>query len=142
MEIDSILYSDKYCGRVFKGTHAIDALTSFEPGCYVVNLAPSNHPGLHWVAVFSLSGRDDVEYFDSAGQRAPPQLVQWWQSNFIQNPCVLQGPTTDVCGQYTIYYLTHRSWGRSMKSILSSFTSNTYHNDLIVYDFVNTNFRS
>ena len=104
LEIDSILYSDKYCDRVFKGTHAIDALPQFEPGCYVVNLAPSNHPGIHWVAVFSLTGRDDVEYFDSAGQPAPSQLVQWWQSSFIQNPCPLQDANTDVCGQYIIWH--------------------------------------
>ena len=63
-------------------------------------------PKIYTTAVFSLKSRDDVEYFDSVGQRAPPQSVQWWQSNFIQNPYDLQGPTTDVCGQYKIHYLT------------------------------------
>ena len=67
VEIDNILYSDKYCGRMFKGTQAINALPPFEPGCYVVNLAPSNHPGLHCVAVFSLTGQDEVEYWCNGG---------------------------------------------------------------------------
>ena len=137
IQIDNILFGDKICGPIFNGTHAIDALPTFGYGCYVINLAPSSHPGTHWVAVFcDTVGR--VEYFDSAGRGAPNSFIKWWgpHRDFITNPYTLQHSTSDVCGQYTIFYLIHRCRGTTMRTILYSFTSNKNRNDRMVYDFV------
>lgn len=137
LQLDDILYNDKYCGPVFHGTHAIDEIPKFQYGCYVINLAPSSHPGTHWVAVFH--EKDQIEYFDSTGNHPSNTLICWWGHKrlFTTNPYTLQSPYTDVCGQYTVYFLVHRCRGIRMRTILNSFTSNKIHNDEMVRDFVN-----
>ena len=143
IEIDRILFSDKYCGPIFHGTYAIDELPSFQHGCFVVNLAPSSHPGTHWVTIYKdIIGH--VEYFDSGAKDPPGQLIEWWgrRKKFVKNPYVLQNAYTAVCGQYCIYYLTLRCRGIGMKHVLQSFDQDKVHNDLMVYRFVQRKLRS
>ena len=57
LEIDNILYSDKHCGRVFKGSHAIDALPQFEPGVMWLILHHLITPGfIGWLCLVSQVG--------------------------------------------------------------------------------------
>ena len=60
----------------------------------------------HWVAVFWLDGEAGGEFFDSYAVK--PHLYQSaWQcfDAFQQSPRALQQWTTDVCGDYALYYL-------------------------------------
>ena len=53
----------------------------------------------------------------------------------------LQSDWSDVCGQYCVFYLSHRARGYSMNKIVQLFNDNTMLNDAKVSRFVNTHFR-
>ena len=72
-QLDTLLRQDPAVGPVFRGVHPIDRLPKLKKGAYVINTAPSTHPGQHWVAVY---GEDTkMDYFDSYG-RYPPKTIR------------------------------------------------------------------
>ena len=52
----------------------------------------------------------------------------------------LQSVWSAVCGQYCIFYLSHRVRGHSMNKMVQLFTNNTLLNDTKVSQFVTNNF--
>ena len=53
----------------------------------------------------------------------------------------LQSDWSDVCGQYCIFFLSHRARGYSMNKIVQLFDDNTMLNDAKVSHFVKSHFR-
>jgi hypothetical protein len=53
----------------------------------------------------------------------------------------LQSTWSDVCGQYCIFYLSHRARGQSMNTIVQLFDNNTMLNDAKVFQFVKNHFK-
>jgi hypothetical protein len=53
----------------------------------------------------------------------------------------LQSTWSDVCGQYCIFYLSHRARGQRMNTIVQSFDNNTMLNDAKVFQFVKNHFK-
>ena len=121
--------------RCSVGSIRLNRLPSIRDGVYVVNTAPHNHPGLHWIALFVKDGV--IEYFDSYGGDPPSTLRRWGKKKqWMSNPIPLQSPLTSVCGQYCLYYLFHRARGIDMTTLLMDFVADVDDNDKLVYDFV------
>ena len=97
----------------------VDSSFSF-PLCFVSNTHPSSKPGEHWVAFYYLSP-SSAEFFDSYGMH--PSLYGFSLAPMHMNHRSLQSLSSNVCGQYCIYYLYHRSRGKTLAQIVSSFSS-------------------
>ena len=90
------------------------------PASFVVNTDPSDKPGEHWVA-FHVPKEDVLEFFDSYGQHPSKYGFQDFIRRFstvIWNAVTIQSPTSNVCGQYCIYFLLKRNSGNSINCIV------------------------
>ena len=137
----------EYC----TGIYAIDTTPeSFNdlPACYIVNTETYTKPGAHWFAVY-LCQYGQHELFDSYGRRQStlaPTLRKpivgdaWW----LQNTTPIQGPLSDTCGQYCLYYLSKRCDGIQMSEIVSGFscTRDRIENDEKVNAWVNSKYNT
>ena len=110
----------------------IDSSFSF-PLCFVSNTHPSSKPGEHWVA-FYYDSPSSLEFFDSYGLH--PSIYGFNHKPLRMNHHSLQSIDSDVCGQYCIFYLYHRSRGKSLSQIFHSFSSDQAWNDNSVARFV------
>ena len=136
--------SKKFCG-VFPSDKLPEAIDRYPCG-FVANTDPSSQPGTHWVA-FYFPSESRAEFFDSYGQ--PPDYYKDSFGDFIDkhshewdfNKRKLQSIWSDVCGQYCIFYLSHRARGHSMNQIVQLFTANTVLNDAKVSKFVTQHFK-
>jgi hypothetical protein len=105
------------------GVYPIDKLPKSPPPqvSYIINSAPSNSAGEHWMAVRLQP--DSVELFDSFGQPpwTYPRLYQWLKS--LNKPRLLhlcqriQGPNA-YCGAYCYYFLSERPFCNSLYDTL------------------------
>ena len=117
--------------KIFGGVFAADELPkTFDtfPYGFVANTDPSTEPGTHWVA-FYFPSRDKGEFFDSYGY--PPEHyglesydIETW------NKYKLQSSWSNVCGQYCIFYLYHKSRGYNL--ILDSIFDEVFFNKIPV----------
>ena len=137
-QLRCIIKSDSKMRSTIAGVYARDEIpneiNTFPTG-YIVNTDSSNKPGRHWLA-FYLKSRDDVELFDSYGH--PPEYFSLTANTF--NKKRIQSSTSNVCGQYCLYYLLHRCRGVSMASIVNQFGDNYHENDNYVYDYISNAF--
>jgi hypothetical protein len=85
---------------------------------------------------FDSYGRVPEYYRDSFGDFLDKHSYAW---DF--NRCKLQSAWSDVCGQYCIFYLSHRARGQSMNTIVQLFDNNTMLNDTNVFQFVKNHFK-
>ena len=102
--------------------HLDDSLTY--PLCFVSNTHTREKPGEHWVAFFYVSS-NFLEFFDSYGLH--PSLYDF--TNFspqLFKEKTLQSLDSNVCGQYCIFFLYHRSRGKSLKEIIRPFSSHDH----------------
>ena len=84
------------------------------------------------------------EYFDSYGTDVPLVFRNYLEKHtdkWKYNKRKLQSIWSDVCGDYCIFYLSHRARGYSMNKIVQLFDDNTMLNDAKVSHFVKTHFR-
>ena len=110
-------------------------------GGYILNTAPSNHPGLHWLAVFYESQPNSVEMFDSFAQSpAYYQLNECNNKSFKYLKFQVQDDSTPYCGYYALMFLYMRSRHYSFEDVVNNFSDNLVQNDLLVYDFIKTRF--
>ena len=123
LEHDSIT-SKKFCG-VFPSDRLPETIEKYPCG-FIANTDPSSEPGTHWVA-FYFPSEQKGDFFDSCGQH--PSYYNTLFAVFIKkhshewdfNHRKLQSAWSDVCGQYSIFYLSHRARGNSMNKIAPQF---------------------
>ena len=135
--------SKKFCG-VFPSDKLPQVMDRYPCG-FVANTDPSSQSGTHWIA-FYFASEHKAEFFDSYGQ--PPDHYRDSFVDFLDkhsyewdfNKRKLQSIWSDVCGQYCIFYLSHRARGHSMNQIVQMFTANTMLNDAKVFKFVKNHF--
>ena len=131
-EIDIYADKDKWLRNIYGGTCSIDNVPDWSSTrcCYIINLSPSWHPGSHWVAAY----KDDetAEYFCSYGTKASSELKWLLGRKYSENSKQLQTLTSDLCGQYCLFYLMCRARGLSLNDVLSCFSNNCTVNDCIV----------
>ena len=112
LQIKRALERNTFTKKIFGGVFAADELPKVMntfPCGFVANTDPSTEPGTHWVA-FYFPSREKGEFFDSYGY--PPEhygfksyKIETW------NKHKLQSSWSNVCGQYCIFYLYHKSRG-------------------------------
>ena len=128
----SILHQDLYA----MDTEVIsrDFLPSSGEGGYIMNSDASNKPGRHWVALY-FPRNEAVEFVDSLGH--PPEYYNITTWNYYKyNMIKLQSDQSQSCGYFCLYYIIHRSRGRSMETIMKDFTSDLYKNEKTVRTFI------
>ena len=115
------------------GVLAMDELDINNPQPYnkklfIINTQPASEPGSHWLALYLPSNSQPLEFFDALG-RSPstddPLLMAFKNINkkdFICNTTPLQSETAHTCGQFCVYYLTHRVRGVTMDNIVKDFS--------------------
>ena len=136
LAINHTLMGDTYARNIFGGTWALDEIEKKwkrcqqVPVCFVVNSAPSWHPGTHWTAVYLDNG--SMEHFCSFGIDAPEKLADLMGCHYQRNTRRLQTTTSDLCGEYCILYLLCRCRGYSLQDFVKCFSRDTSVNDKIV----------
>jgi len=120
------------------GVFSVDRLPS-KPHLLVCNTDPSHRPGEHWVTIYVDGKGCHGEYFDSFGRPSPATLrryldehCMYWNFNGKQ----LQSAVSPFCGHYCVSYCILRSHDIDMSRIVSSFTSDTGFNDVLVHGFI------
>ena len=124
--------------RNFDGVFSVDALSCM-PRLLVCNTDPSYMPGRHWICVYVKDGRG--EYFDSFGRRPNSVFERYLNrhcSSWIFNDRQLQSVASKFCGHYCVL----RDRGINMRKFISSFTSDTGLNDVLVHASVYRRLRS
>ena len=115
----------------------IPTITQF-PCCFILNSDSSNQPGSHWLAIY-LPNDCCLEFFDSYA--LPPSFYGFSFTSTISNNKLLQSNSSNVCGQYCIFYLIQRSRGYSMRDIQNMFCLDSNWNDMRVANFVQKYFQ-
>ena len=143
LQIKRALERNTFTKKTFCGVFAADELPEIIntfPCGFVANTDPSTEPGTLWVA-FYFPSREKGEFFDSYGH--PPEYYdESFKFETIEtwNNRKLQSSWSEVCGQYCIFYLYHKSRGYSMSKIVNLFTDNTNLNDCNVACYVKKHF--
>jgi len=133
-EIERVL--KRMCAKDFDGVFSADTLPE-KPHLLVVNTDPAHRPGRHWVCMYVENGYG--EYFDSFGRPPTANFERYLNrhcSSWTFNRRQLQSVISRFCGHYCIYYCMLRSRGIDMPKIVSSFTTDTALNDVLVHGFV------
>ena len=140
LQLERALKHNTFTKKIFVGVFAADELPKLNtfPCGFVANTDPSTEPGTPWVA-FYFPSREKGEFFDSYGY---PPGYYGFKSYEIEtwNQHKLQSSWSNVCGQYCIFYLYHKSRGYSMSKIVNLFTDNTSINDRNVACYVKKHF--
>ena len=106
-EIYSILQTDAYTAPLLGDVIPFDLLPNPVPKrrLYVINLDPSDAPGIHWTMVSSLEAPRSVFYLNSYGDPPPTDILPNLAStaSIIEfSDRILQAPTSAVCGQIVV----------------------------------------
>jgi len=108
----------------------------------VVNNETSEQGGEHWTAFYLKSRKAPLHFFCSYGLGIKFYNVHFNNfairvgNNIVENTRPLQSSGTDVCGQYSLYFLYKKYCGCSNLSVYCRFSSNNKQNDIIVRNFV------
>ena len=125
-QIYTLLRSDRVVkDYTFLGCFPVDRIPESAktfPCCMIVNTKPHDHPGEHWVAVIKTEENNGL-FFDSFG--FPPYRLN--EIVIILNQCgrwthksvCIQSPLTAVCGQHTVFFITHYCRGFTLDHIPS-----------------------
>ncbi len=129
----------------FLGVFASDELPQsvpFRPCSLVINPDPANLPGQHWVAAY-INGDGTTDYFDSYGVKPNVAAIATFlddNSDYVNcNSKQVQGHLSSVCGQYCLWFLTHKCAGFGMSDIVKPFVGN-FIGDAYVCAWVNKRF--
>ena len=140
LELEKAARSDRFLKNNFGGVYACDQLPKYAiHNGYIADINNSKLPGSHWVAMWFVPARKEVYYFDSYGLKPPNvHIVRFLKRNSIfkkYNLRVLQSHCSTVCGQYCLYFLSHRARGFPPERILKTFGKKKQRNDELVVRF-------
>lgn len=139
-QIHTILSRDPVSARYFEGVFPSDKIPTIRkfPCALVLNTDKHDEKGTHWLAVY-IQDKRTIEFFDSFG--LPPEVYGEDITRFIKryyriqcNKIPVQSVTSNVCGQYCIYFIVKRCQGLCMKSIIHLLSKKK--NDFCVFQFV------
>lgn len=125
-EIVSVLRNNPLTRDSFRGVFASDILPKDDPkpGLYIINLDPSNEPGIHWVATHVIDSQN-VEYFDSyAIEPYVPDILAFLSkfTSLITNRKRLQNYKSDLCGEFCCLYALFKSSKHTLSQFLRVFS--------------------
>ena len=149
LQLKDVMKRDRLGKESFLGVFPMDLLPKQEvlqrPFSLIVNTAPSSHKGQHWLAVY-VDDEGQGEMFDSYGHSASfydRRLEHFLQRNcmfHVYNSRQVQSFTSDVCGQFCLFFLLHRCRGIPADSIVNTFSKRTHQNDELVDHFIQKHF--
>lgn len=123
----------------FIGCFPIDHIPAIHPlpASMVINLDPSTQRGSHWVACYACSPFV-VYYFDSLAMEPPVEIAQYLNrfTHSHRNKHMIQSMSTNVCGEYCIYWIYWMSIGIPNQKILKSLENSRPDSDHLVKNFV------
>lgn len=93
------------------------------PAAIVINTDTSDGPGIHWVAAY-IDPWQRGWYFDSYGFPPPPILVYFLNARTIYwtfSDTTLQSVTSTTCGYFCLYFLYHKTRGKTLSQIIGFF---------------------
>ena len=100
----------------------------------ILNLSSSNHPGSHWVAIFT-NADGDAEFFDSFGvalfDSKIIEALQLQNLKVVNFEKMIQDQNSIFCGFYCVAYLLCREVNISRNEFATFF----YDNDLLKNDY-------
>ena len=85
----------------------------------VFNTHHKDKPGQHWLAIYALSN-SPIEFFDSFGM--PPSFYGL-SNSFVHTRSSFQSFTSDLCGNYALYFIFMRSRNISFFEIMTILNS-------------------
>lgn len=139
------IHSDSILNKHVKGVFPADQLPkNITAGSFIANTDKSHKRGQHWCA-FYFDGNGRADFFDSYGRRPEyydRQFLRCLQDNSTvqtYNDETLQNSSSNVCGQFSLFFLIHRCRGLSMDTILKLF-QNIDFKDQYVYKFISETF--
>ena len=110
------------------------------PSALIANTDPHDQHGTYWVAMYFVTP-DESEFFDSYG--FPPETYDTdeyvLRESTYFNDKPLQGLTSDVCGDYCLFYLLHRARNVDLNIIQVKFKRyDSQWNDVQVPRFIHS----
>lgn len=117
----------------------------------VINTAPSNHAGIHWISIFKPHNGRCI-FIDSLGNlpiaygsfidEAFKKIIlrTQFEGEFDSVPYPLQISTSNLCGVYCLFFVLFLSMGFDFKFILTHFKNNVFYNDNFIYSWFCKNF--
>ena len=128
----------------FLGAFPYDDLSEKPGGDFsiVVNTAPSNQAGSHWLALlykykkwYFLDSYGRTLIDDTFSNSFVKAIKNYAGGKLVYNKQWLQQITSNVCGQYSIYFITEMQYKR-LGDVLEVFTTNLAKNDTFVRNYV------
>ena len=129
----------------FLGAHAYNELPPRKAGdhSFIINTSPSSEPGDHWLVLVIKNG---VFYFiDSYGRGVDdftfsPDFRQFIKKyigseKIIHNDRWVQSLTSNVCGDYCIYFI-EEIYRIGFRKMMSVFSTRFMDNDMLVLNYV------
>ena len=145
-ELWQVSLHDPILASVMRGVFPSDKLpiVSEYPSTLIANTDPHDQPGTHWIAMYFVTP-DESEFFDSYG--FPPETYDMdeyvLRESTYFNDKPLQGLTSDVCGDYCLFYLLHRARNVDLNTIQAKFKRyDSQWNDAQVAQFIHSYFHS
>ena len=141
-ELWQVSLHDPVLASIMRGVFPSDKLPIVNkyPSALIANTDPHNQPGTHWIAMYFVMP-DESEFFDS--YRFPPETYDMDEyvlgeaTYFSDKP--LQGLTSDVCGDYCLFYLLHRARNVDLNTIQAKFKRyDSTWNDAQVAQFIHS----
>lgn len=140
--LSSLFNRKRVCFNVIPSDYLDSIDIPYYPLCLVVNSEDSSSSGRHWIAFFRQDVNSDLIFFCSYGMGIESyssyfiNFAKRLNAKIIQNTKTLQSINSNVCGQYTIYFLYKMYYGCCLMSLYCSFSSNMRMNDSKVKNFV------
>ena len=143
LSIDEAISLDECVVKYYGGTLPSDLLPSeikSFPICFIVNTAPRDDCGEHWVSLF-LYKAGDLEIFCSFGSgpfvlSISPHIKLFLEkfgfNKIVYNANAIQNVSSSYCGLYAIIYLKIRCRNYSFNDFLSCFVKSTVLNDAMI----------
>ena len=123
---------------VFARDELPDLVHVQRPFALIFNTDSHDKPGQHWLAIYGPSDAP-LEFFDSFGM---PPSYYGFSISFIYSCISLQSFSSALCGNYTIYFIYHRSRNVSYNKIISflkSLSNSDSHVKAYVYSLQKAN---
>ena len=124
--------------NVIPSDYLVNYSETVYPFALIVNSKDSSHPGEHWLAIFSQNRV--VDFFCSYGMGIEfygRHFERFAKNKLIRQNCIpLQGPGSNVCGKYALYFISKLLKGEKLSNVYCGFSKNRKKNDVIVNKFV------
>lgn len=106
---------------------------------YILNTDRKHLGGTHWVSIFNREG--ERMFFDSYG-KMPSTYDPLWRpfDHFTKNNQDYQSETTDVCGDWCLYFGRKMSMGHDFKNLFKCFISGDPRNDSMIENLLHSEY--